>query len=235
MAQAELTSAFVPSAAERLDGAVDDGGAHCTIASSLAISFASRVVILCVDGIIAQPSALRHTGLVHFFQARSGARPTCRCAQEPLRRSRRNRTSQASPEDLIRVGNPGDRLHERPIFQRVCVSLRRQRSWAQGSYRQDINTVLAAMSNARFSNNDRKRRRRIVLEDRCNLFKIGCGLIGIIGVQLDFKGEFAQKRRNSQERGADLAIRPQADACFSGLCRHQRERKCSRRYIKGMS
>ena len=43
------------------------------------------------------------------------------------------------------------------------------------------------MSNARFSNNDRKRRWRIVLEDRCNLFKIGCGLIGIIGVQLDFK------------------------------------------------
>ncbi len=69
--------------------------AHGNISSSLAISFASRVVILCVDGIIAQPSALRRTGLVHFFQARSGARPTCRRAQEPLRRSRRNRTSQA--------------------------------------------------------------------------------------------------------------------------------------------
>ena len=26
-----------------------------------------------------------------------------------------------------------------------------------------------------------------MLEDGCNLFKIGCGLIGIIGVQLDFK------------------------------------------------
>ena len=34
-----------------------------------------------VDGIIAQPSAPQHTGLVHFFQPRSGARPTCRRAQ----------------------------------------------------------------------------------------------------------------------------------------------------------
>ena len=27
------------------------------------------------------------------------------------------------------LGNPGDRLHDRPIFQGVCVSPRRQRSW----------------------------------------------------------------------------------------------------------
>ena len=50
--------------------------------------------------VIAQPSALRHTGLVHFFQSRSGARPTCRRAQEPLLRSRRNRTSQAYHQNL---------------------------------------------------------------------------------------------------------------------------------------
>ena len=71
------------------------GNAHGTTASGLAISFASRVVILCVDGIIAQPSALRHTGLVHFFSGAIWGETTCRRAQEPLRRSRRNRTSQA--------------------------------------------------------------------------------------------------------------------------------------------
>ena len=60
-------------------------------------------------------------------------------------------------------------------------------SWSQRSYRQDIDTILASVRNSGFSNNDGKRRRRIVPEDRCNLFKIGCGLIGIIGVQLDFK------------------------------------------------
>ena len=119
-----------------------------TIASSLAIPFASRVVILCVDGIIAQPSALRHTGLVHFFQARSGARPTCRRAQEPLRRSRRNRTSQASPEDLK---FPGWRLCKTPqktIFAGVCGSRRRQGrvyllkiSWHTARHRKNVQNV----------------------------------------------------------------------------------------------
>ena len=60
-------------------------------------------------------------------------------------------------------------------------------SWAQRSYRQDIDTILASVRNSGFSNNDGKRRRRIVLENGRNLFQIGCGLIGIIGVKLDFK------------------------------------------------
>ena len=60
-------------------------------------------------------------------------------------------------------------------------------SWPQGRYRQDIDAILASMRNARFSNNDRKRRWRIVLENGRNLFQAGGSLIHIAGIQLDFK------------------------------------------------
>ena len=43
------------------------------------------------------------------------------------------------------------------------------------------------MSNARFAHHDRKRRRRIVLEDGRDFLEVGCGFINIIRVQLDFK------------------------------------------------
>ena len=43
------------------------------------------------------------------------------------------------------------------------------------------------MRNARFPDNDRKRRWRIVLENGRNLLQIGRGIINITGIKLDFK------------------------------------------------
>ena len=70
------------------------------------------------------------------------------------------------------------------------------------------------MRNAGLADNDGKRRWRIVLENGCDLFKIGCGFINVTGVQLDLKRTPYAIVKLDDGVNLPFSDAPQAYTCF---------------------